>query len=303
MVGPILVNGERHYIPMATTEGALIASTNRGSRAITESGGVTSVVVEDGMTRAPVFKCESVLQAAKVKQFVESPEGFSLVFNAFSQTTKHGKLEVFSFEFSEIIVHQVFCERKPTSHASESQRRRRDGHEHAHERLQQSRRCASQPLPHTQSGIAQRKSLHGQEAFRDQLAAGPRQVGDLRSPHPRADHAQRAEMPRSRYRAAQYREEPRGVEFSGDAGRKQRARSEYRRRDLSGDGTGHGAGRGVVALLGLHGRRRGRGGTGENAVHVGDDAVDRGGNHRGRDGTRSAARLHRVDERMNVWRE
>ena len=81
---------------MATTEGALIASTNRGSRAITESGGVTSVVVEDGMTRAPVFKCESVLQAAKLKQFLESPEGFSLAFNAFSQTTKHGKLEVFS---------------------------------------------------------------------------------------------------------------------------------------------------------------------------------------------------------------
>ena len=94
IVGPILVNGESHFIPMATTEGALIASTNRGARAITASGGTSAVVVEDGMTRAPVFKCVSVTQAAKVKAFVESPDGFHIVRNAFSKTTKHGKLEV-----------------------------------------------------------------------------------------------------------------------------------------------------------------------------------------------------------------
>lgn len=79
---------------MATTEGALIASTNRGARAISESGGTTSVVVEDGMTRAPVFQCESVLQAAEVKHFVESEEGFAVVRAAFNQTTRHGKMEV-----------------------------------------------------------------------------------------------------------------------------------------------------------------------------------------------------------------
>lgn len=88
---------------MATTEGALIASTNRGARAIRQSGGVTAVVVEDGMTRAPVFRCTSVLQAAEVKQFLETPEGFELVSNAFSQTTRHGKMQVNSADSSFIL--------------------------------------------------------------------------------------------------------------------------------------------------------------------------------------------------------
>ena len=94
IVGPIKINGEDYRIPMATTEGALIASTNRGARAIRESGGTTAVVVDDGMTRAPVFHCESVIQAAEIKQFVESEEGFNLVSKAFSTTTSHGKMEV-----------------------------------------------------------------------------------------------------------------------------------------------------------------------------------------------------------------
>lgn len=49
LVGPILVNSKLYHIPMATTEGALIASTNRGARAIRMSGGVTAVVIADGM--------------------------------------------------------------------------------------------------------------------------------------------------------------------------------------------------------------------------------------------------------------
>ena len=79
---------------MATTEGALIASTNRGARAISESGGTTCVVVDDGMTRAPVFRCSSAIQAAEVKAFLETEEGFALVSNAFSTTTRHGKMKV-----------------------------------------------------------------------------------------------------------------------------------------------------------------------------------------------------------------
>lgn len=57
--GPILVNGEHaqgeFYIPMATTEGTLVASYNRGMKITKASGGVRATVVDDCMQRAPVF--------------------------------------------------------------------------------------------------------------------------------------------------------------------------------------------------------------------------------------------------------
>ena len=59
VIGPVLINGEHakgeFYAPLATTEGTLIASYNRGLRAITESGGITTTVFDDFMQRAPAF--------------------------------------------------------------------------------------------------------------------------------------------------------------------------------------------------------------------------------------------------------
>ncbi len=59
VAGPILVDGEyakgEFYLPLATTEGALVASVNRGCSAITHAGGTEVRIVHDGMTRAPVF--------------------------------------------------------------------------------------------------------------------------------------------------------------------------------------------------------------------------------------------------------
>uniref|UniRef100_A0A2A4IX09 SSD domain-containing protein n=1 Tax=Heliothis virescens TaxID=7102 RepID=A0A2A4IX09_HELVI len=57
--GPLVVDGKPYMIPMATTEGALVASTNRGAKAI-GSRGVTSVVEDVGMTRAPAIKLPNV---------------------------------------------------------------------------------------------------------------------------------------------------------------------------------------------------------------------------------------------------
>ena len=71
VAGPLLVNGEHasgeFYIPLATTEGTLVASYNRGMRAITESGGITTTVFDDYMQRAPAFKFAS---AREVKDFM-----------------------------------------------------------------------------------------------------------------------------------------------------------------------------------------------------------------------------------------
>jgi hydroxymethylglutaryl-CoA reductase len=61
IVGPLRVNGEVLYMPLATTEGALIASTNRGCKAL--ETGVKSIVFNDRMTRAPVLEFESIIDA------------------------------------------------------------------------------------------------------------------------------------------------------------------------------------------------------------------------------------------------
>ncbi|KAF1744823.1 hypothetical protein MXB_2036 [Myxobolus squamalis] len=59
LCGPILLNGEQYYVPLATTEGCLVASTTRGASCISDCG-IKGVLIEDGMTRAPVIRTDSV---------------------------------------------------------------------------------------------------------------------------------------------------------------------------------------------------------------------------------------------------
>ena len=92
-VGPLSISGKEHYVPLATTEGALVASTNRGCRAITESGGATSTVFRDGMTRAPVFCLPSAERAANIATWVAQEDNLSKLQAAFSSTTRFGKLK------------------------------------------------------------------------------------------------------------------------------------------------------------------------------------------------------------------
>src|SRR5690606_20627506 len=76
VIGPLRVKGlyvqdESLLVPLATTEGALIASTNRGCRAITEAGGAVVRVENVGITRAPVFRTSGVVQTHEFLEFVE----------------------------------------------------------------------------------------------------------------------------------------------------------------------------------------------------------------------------------------
>ena len=94
VVGPLLVKGTyargEYYVPLATTEGALVASVNRGVKALTSSGGVTTRVVKDGMTRAPVIWTPSIDEALSLVQWIEeNKESFHSVI---SRVTRHGKL-------------------------------------------------------------------------------------------------------------------------------------------------------------------------------------------------------------------
>lgn len=77
IAGPLLVKSEKlkvksFYIPLATTEGALVASVNRGCKAITESGGASVLVVRKGTTRGPVFKVNSLEENSILFRFIES---------------------------------------------------------------------------------------------------------------------------------------------------------------------------------------------------------------------------------------
>src|SRR3954471_21047808 len=59
LAGPVRINGEHaqgdFFIPMATSEGTLVASYSRGMRLLSECGGVKTTVVEQYMQRSPVF--------------------------------------------------------------------------------------------------------------------------------------------------------------------------------------------------------------------------------------------------------
>ncbi|MEM3851447.1 MAG: hydroxymethylglutaryl-CoA reductase [Methanomassiliicoccales archaeon] len=74
VVGPLRVKGQAadgdFYIPLATTEAALLATINRGCSVLTSSGGVRVMIVRDAMTRAPVFRTEGIAHAVKVSEWV-----------------------------------------------------------------------------------------------------------------------------------------------------------------------------------------------------------------------------------------
>jgi hydroxymethylglutaryl-CoA reductase (NADPH) len=96
IAGPLAVSGQyasgEFYVPLATTEGALVASVNRGCKAVTQAGGAYARILNDEMTRAPVFAVSNVGEAQRVVEWVKKPENFAKLQKATDETTKHGKL-------------------------------------------------------------------------------------------------------------------------------------------------------------------------------------------------------------------
>ncbi|XP_034027144.1 3-hydroxy-3-methylglutaryl-coenzyme A reductase-like [Thalassophryne amazonica] len=93
VAGPLHLDGKQFQVPLATTEGCLVASTNRGCRAIALGGGAMSSILADGMTRGPVVRLSSALQAAEVKAWLESAEGFQTIKEAFDKTSRFARLQ------------------------------------------------------------------------------------------------------------------------------------------------------------------------------------------------------------------
>jgi hydroxymethylglutaryl-CoA reductase (NADPH) len=94
VAGPLRLNGEHaqgdFYVPMATTEGTLVASYNRGMRVLGECGGVKTTVVEDSMQRAPVFIFDDAMEAREFGDWIERHE--DEIRAVAEATTRSGKL-------------------------------------------------------------------------------------------------------------------------------------------------------------------------------------------------------------------
>ncbi|KAK7316630.1 hypothetical protein RJT34_00242 [Clitoria ternatea] len=93
VAGPLLLDGVEYTVPMATTEGCLVASANRGCKAIYVSGGASSVVLKDGMSRAPVVRFATANRAAQLKFFLEDPLNFDTLAVVFNRSSRFARLQ------------------------------------------------------------------------------------------------------------------------------------------------------------------------------------------------------------------
>ncbi|MDD1673679.1 MAG: hydroxymethylglutaryl-CoA reductase (NADPH) [Methanomicrobiales archaeon] len=93
VAGPLTVKGEfaqgSFYLPIATTEGALVASVNRGCTAISKAGGADVRILRDRMTRAPVFATRDVGHAKEVVDWVTQHQ--EELRKTAESTTSHGR--------------------------------------------------------------------------------------------------------------------------------------------------------------------------------------------------------------------
>lgn len=94
LAGPLRIKGENakgdFYVPLATTEGTLVASYSRGMRAVSESGGVNATVVKHSMQRAPVFLFGDALQAREFSEWLKVR--LDDIRQVAESTTSRGKL-------------------------------------------------------------------------------------------------------------------------------------------------------------------------------------------------------------------
>ncbi|MCH8329855.1 MAG: hypothetical protein IH946_00490, partial [Bacteroidetes bacterium] len=92
--GPIKVNGQfakgDFYVPFATTEGALVASVNRGMSIISKSGGANVGVIGEQMTKAPMFIFKSSGEAIKFHEWID--KNYDKIKERAESTTRYGKL-------------------------------------------------------------------------------------------------------------------------------------------------------------------------------------------------------------------
>lgn len=95
IIGPVHVKGSAawgdFYVPLATSEGALVASYHRGAKAARMAGGITSVCLIEGVQRSPVFRFSNMAELGTFLIWtLKEVKTFSKIT---SQTSRHAQLE------------------------------------------------------------------------------------------------------------------------------------------------------------------------------------------------------------------
>jgi hydroxymethylglutaryl-CoA reductase (NADPH) len=94
VIGPLRINGLHAHgdfiVPLATTEGAMVASYHRGAYVVSQAGGATVLCLTESVSRAPGFVFDSMIEAARFMDWVVQHAGS--FHDIVSQTTSHGKL-------------------------------------------------------------------------------------------------------------------------------------------------------------------------------------------------------------------
>ncbi len=94
VIGPLRVNGiHAHgdfYVPLATTEGALVASYNRGATLLSRAGGAAVLCLTESVARAPCFVFETLAQVGVFLAWV-LPQ-FDALKDVVAATSRHCRL-------------------------------------------------------------------------------------------------------------------------------------------------------------------------------------------------------------------
>lgn len=93
VAGPLVIDGQSYFVPMATTEGVLVASCSRGCKAINAGGGAVTVLTGDGMTRGPCVTFETLERTGACKNWLDSEAGQNAMKDAFNSTSRFARLD------------------------------------------------------------------------------------------------------------------------------------------------------------------------------------------------------------------
>uniref|UniRef100_A0A6C0EK57 hydroxymethylglutaryl-CoA reductase (NADPH) n=1 Tax=viral metagenome TaxID=1070528 RepID=A0A6C0EK57_9ZZZZ len=105
LVGPVPVNQEQHFIPISTTEGALVGSINRGASLISKTSinGINAVAIDKGITRSPIIDVLDIENISTLHTYINN--NFNTLKTDFKTTTNYGELQKIDLLYNGSKVH------------------------------------------------------------------------------------------------------------------------------------------------------------------------------------------------------